>query len=225
VQITRHQITVAIPGVLLITPARHGDERGWFSETFRQSALEEPGFTAAFVQDNHVRSTTRGIQRGLHYQKPPHAQDKLLRCVVGAIFDVAVDIRKGSPTYGQWVGAELSAENRQQLLVPKGFAHGYVTLTDACEVLYKVTGLLHPGRPRARCAGAIRRSASTGRSRFRRSPPTTAITPRHCWQDRPAVHRRGPTMSCSPTSSGPHTKACRCTGATMRPLARPRNCR
>jgi dTDP-4-dehydrorhamnose 3,5-epimerase len=135
---------LAIPEVLLITPARHGDERGWFSETFRQSALEETGFTATFVQDNHVRSTTRGIQRGLHYQKPPHAQDKLLRCVVGAIFDVAVDIRKGSPTYGQWVGAELSAENRQQLLVPKGFAHGYVTLTDACEVLYKVTGYYTP---------------------------------------------------------------------------------
>lgn len=142
---------LAIPEVLLITPARHGDERGWFSETFRQSALEEAGFKAAFVQDNHVRSTTRGIQRGLHYQKPPHAQDKLLRCVVGAIFDVAVDIRKGSPTYGRWVGAELSAENRQQLLVPKGFAHGYVTLTDACEVLYKVTDYYAP-----RAEGGVR---------------------------------------------------------------------
>jgi len=135
---------LAIPEVLLITPARHGDERGWFSETFRQSALEEAGFTRPFVQDNHVRSTTRGIQRGLHYQKPPHAQDKLLRCVVGAIFDVAVDIRKGSPTYGQWVGAELSAENRQQLLVPQGFAHGYCTLTDDCEVLYKCTDYYAP---------------------------------------------------------------------------------
>jgi dTDP-4-dehydrorhamnose 3,5-epimerase len=147
---------LAIPEVLLITPARHGDERGWFSETFRQSALEEAGFGAAFVQDNHVRSTTRGIQRGLHYQKPPHAQDKLLRCVVGAIFDVAVDIRKGSPTYGQWVGAELSAENRQQLLVPKGFAHGYVTLTDACEVLYKVTDYYAP-----QAEGAVRWSDPT----------------------------------------------------------------
>jgi dTDP-4-dehydrorhamnose 3,5-epimerase len=136
---------MAIPEVLLITPARHGDERGWFSETFRQSALEEAGFTGGvFVQDNHVRSTTRGILRGLHFQKPPHAQDKLLRCVRGAIFDVAVDIRRGSPTFGQWVGAELSADNAQQLLVPKGFAHAYCTLTDECEVLYKVTDYYAP---------------------------------------------------------------------------------
>jgi dTDP-4-dehydrorhamnose 3,5-epimerase len=134
-----------IPEVLLITPQRHGDERGWFSETFRQSALEEAGFTGgAFVQDNHVRSTTRGILRGLHFQRPPNAQDKLLRCVRGAIFDVAVDIRKGSPTFGRWVGAELSAENAQQLLVPKGFAHAYCTLTDECEVLYKVSDYYAP---------------------------------------------------------------------------------
>lgn len=135
---------LAIPEVLLITPARHGDERGWFSETFRQSALEEQGFSGAFIQDNHVRSTSRGIVRGLHFQKPPHGQAKLLRCVRGAIFDVAVDIRKGSPTWGQWVGAELSAENAQQLLVPEGFAHGYCTLTDECEVIYKVTGYYAP---------------------------------------------------------------------------------
>ena len=136
---------LAIPEVLLITPARHGDERGWFSETFRQSALDEAGFAdGRFVQDNHVRSTTRGIVRGLHYQRPPHAQAKLLRCVRGAIFDVAVDIRVGSPTYGQWVGAELSAENAQQLLVPVGFAHGYCTLTEECEVLYKVTDYYTP---------------------------------------------------------------------------------
>ena len=135
----------AIPEVLLITPARHGDERGWFSESFRQSALDEAGFTGgAFVQDNHVRSTREGILRGLHFQKPPHAQDKLLRCVRGAIMDVAVDIRTGSPTYGHWVGAELSAENGQQLLVPRGFAHAYCTLTEECEVLYKVTGYYAP---------------------------------------------------------------------------------
>ncbi|KRA65865.1 dTDP-4-dehydrorhamnose 3,5-epimerase [Caulobacter sp. Root655] len=132
---------LSIPDVLLITPRRYGDERGWFSETFRQSALDEAGFTGgAFVQDNHVRSTQRGVLRGLHFQKPPHAQDKLVRCVRGAIFDVAVDIRDGSPTFGQWVGAELSADNAQQLLVPKGFAHAYCTLTQECEVLYKVTG-------------------------------------------------------------------------------------
>lgn len=140
------QITpLAIPDVLLIAPVRHGDERGWFSETFRQSALEEAGFSGgAFVQDNHVRSTTRGIVRGLHFQAPPHGQAKLLRCARGAIFDVAVDIRVGSPTYGRWVGAELSADNARQLLVPEGFAHGYCTLTDECEVLYKVTDYYAP---------------------------------------------------------------------------------
>lgn len=135
---------MAIPEVLLITPARHGDERGWFSETFRQSALEEAGFTSIFVQDNHVRSTRRGTLRGLHFQKPPRAQDKLLCCMRGAIFDVAVDIRRDSPTFGQWVGAELSADNGQQLLVPKGFAHAYCTLTDECEVLYKVSDYYAP---------------------------------------------------------------------------------
>jgi dTDP-4-dehydrorhamnose 3,5-epimerase len=135
---------LAIPEVLLITPARHGDERGWFSETFRQAALDEAGFTRTFVQDNHVRSTKRGIVRGLHFQAVPSAQDKLLRVVRGAIFDVAVDIRVGSPTYGVWVGAELSTDNAQQLLVPHGFAHGYCTLTEECEVLYKVTHYYDP---------------------------------------------------------------------------------
>jgi dTDP-4-dehydrorhamnose 3,5-epimerase len=137
---------MAIPEVLLITPARHGDERGWFSETFRQSALDEAGFAGgAFVQDNHARSTRRGVLRGLHFQRPPHAQDKLVRCVLGAILDVAVDIRRGSPTYGQWVGAELSADNGRQMLVPKGFAHAYCTLSDDCEVIYKVTDYYAPG--------------------------------------------------------------------------------
>lgn len=136
---------MAIPEVLLITPKRHGDERGWFSETFRQSALEDAGFRGgAFVQDNQARSTQRGVLRGLHFQKPPRAQDKLVRCVRGAIFDVAVDIRKGSPTFGQWVGAELSADNDRQMLIPKGFAHAYCTLTEACEVFYKVTDYYAP---------------------------------------------------------------------------------
>jgi dTDP-4-dehydrorhamnose 3,5-epimerase len=142
---------LAIPEVLLITPARHGDERGWFSETFRQAALDEAGFTRTFVQDNHVRSTKRGIVRGLHFQAAPSAQDKLLRVVRGAIFDVAVDIRVGSPTYGVWVGAELSADNAQQLLVPQGFAHGYCTLSEECEVLYKVTNYYDP-----KAEGALR---------------------------------------------------------------------
>ena len=136
---------MAIPEVLLITPTRQGDERGWFSETFRQSALDEAGFAGGpFLQDNQARSARKGVLRGLHFQKPPHAQDKLVRCVRGAILDVAVDIRKGSPTYGQWVGAELSADNGQQMLVPKGFAHAYCTLSDDCEVLYKVTAYYAP---------------------------------------------------------------------------------
>lgn len=136
---------MAIPDVLLITPRRHGDDRGWFSETFRQSALDEAGFRGGpFVQDNHARSTRRGVLRGLHFQAPPRAQDKLVRCVRGAIFDVAVDIRRGSPTFGQWVGAALTETGGEQLLVPKGFAHGYCTLSDDCEVIYKVTDYYAP---------------------------------------------------------------------------------
>lgn len=135
---------LSIPGVLLIKPQRRGDERGWFSETFRQSALDEAGFRGVFVQDNHARSSRRGVLRGLHFQKPPHAQDKLVRCVRGAVFDVAVDIRKGSPTYGRWVGTELSADNGLQLLAPKGFAHAYCTMSDDCEVIYKVTDYYAP---------------------------------------------------------------------------------
>ncbi|OJU13194.1 MAG: dTDP-4-dehydrorhamnose 3,5-epimerase [Caulobacterales bacterium 68-7] len=135
---------LAIPDLLLIEPRKHGDERGFFSETFSAAALAEAGFTRAFVQDNHSRSPKRGTVRGLHFQAPPHAQDKLLRVAAGAILDVAVDIRVGSPTYGQAVAVELSAANWRQLLVPKGFAHGFVTLTDDCDVLYKVTDYYAP---------------------------------------------------------------------------------
>ena len=130
---------LALPEVLLITPIKHGDDRGFFSETFSSKRLADAGFKKAFVQDNHSLSGKRGILRGLHFQRPPRAQDKLVRVSRGAVFDVAVDIRKGSPTFGQWVGAELSAENWRQMLVPAGFAHGFLTLTDAAEVLYKVT--------------------------------------------------------------------------------------
>ena len=130
---------LALPEVLLITPVKHGDDRGFFSETFSSRRLAEAGFTKPFVQDNHSLSGKRGILRGLHFQRPPHAQDKLVRVTRGAVFDVAVDIRRGSPTFGRWVGAELSAENWRQMLVPAGFAHGFLTLTDAAEVLYKVT--------------------------------------------------------------------------------------
>jgi dTDP-4-dehydrorhamnose 3,5-epimerase len=139
-QITR----LAIPDVLLISPNRLGDERGFFSETYNRRALAEAGFDKTFVQDNHSLSGRRGILRGLHFQRPPHAQDKLVRVTRGAVFDVAVDIRRGSPTFGQWVGEELSAENWRQLLVPAGFAHGFVTLTETAEVLYKVTDYYAP---------------------------------------------------------------------------------
>ena len=135
---------LALPEVLLITPKRHGDERGFFSETYSGKALAEAGFTGDFVQDNHSMSTRRGVLRGLHFQRPPFTQDKLVRVTRGAVFDVAVDIRQGSPTFGRWVGEELSAQNWAQLLVPAGFAHGFVTLTDEVEVLYKVTEYYAP---------------------------------------------------------------------------------
>lgn len=133
-----------IEDVLLIEPKRFGDSRGWFCETFREDRLAEMGFTSKFVQDNHSYSAEVGILRGLHFQKPPHAQDKLIRTVRGAILDVAVDIRKGSPTYGKSVSAELTAENGCQLLVPKGFLHGFVTLVPETEVVYKVTDYYAP---------------------------------------------------------------------------------
>ena len=134
----------AVPEVLLIEPQRFGDERGFFSETYNAKILAGAGLTLPFVQDNHSRSPHRGTVRGLHFQAPPHAQDKLLRVTRGAILDVAVDIRKGSPTYGRSVAVELSAENWRQLLVPKGFAHGFLTLAEDCEVLYKVTDYYAP---------------------------------------------------------------------------------
>jgi dTDP-4-dehydrorhamnose 3,5-epimerase len=130
---------LALPDVLLITPVKHGDSRGFFSETYSRRRLAEAGFDKVFVQDNHSLSGKRGILRGLHFQRAPHMQDKLVRVARGAVFDVAVDIRKGSPSFGQWVGAELSDENWRQMLVPAGFAHGFLTLTDTAEVLYKVT--------------------------------------------------------------------------------------
>ena len=129
----------ALPDVVLIEPKAFGDDRGWFMETYKQSEFEANGIRVEFRQDNHSRSTARGVLRGLHYQKDPAAQGKLVRCVVGAVYDVAVDIRKGSPTYGRWVGVELTAEGRRMLWVPAGFAHGFCTLTDVSEVVYKTT--------------------------------------------------------------------------------------
>ena len=136
--------SLKIADIKLLTPRVFADSRGWFSETWNARTLAAAGIEANFVQDNHALSTTRGTVRGLHYQRAPHAQDKLVRVLAGAILDVAVDIRRGSPTFGQHVTAMLSADNRQQLWVPKGFAHGYLTLTDNAEIAYKVTDFYAP---------------------------------------------------------------------------------
>ncbi len=138
-----------LEGVLEIVPARFGDARGFFSETYNAARLVQSGVDLTFVQDNHSLSARRGVLRGLHYQLPPRAQDKLVRVIRGAIFDVAVDIRRSSPTFAQWVGLELSAEKWNQLLVPKGFAHGFVTLTENTEVVYKVTDYYSPEHDRS----------------------------------------------------------------------------
>ena len=129
----------ALPGVKLLTPRRFGDARGWFMESWNREALRARGIDLDFVQDNHSLSAQTGTVRGLHYQRPPHAQAKLVRVVAGAILDVAVDVRRGSPTYGRWVAEELSAENGRQLLVPVGFLHGFVTRAPGTEVVYKCT--------------------------------------------------------------------------------------
>jgi dTDP-4-dehydrorhamnose 3,5-epimerase len=134
----------SIPDVLLIRPKKLGDERGFFSETFKASALKDAGVDLHWMQDNHSLSTRRGVVRGLHFQRPPKAQAKLLRVTRGAILDVAVDIRATSPTYGRHVAYELSAENWTQIFVPAGFAHGYCTLADNTEVLYKVSADYDP---------------------------------------------------------------------------------
>lgn len=141
----------SLPGVCVLTPRRFGDDRGWFSETWSRKALAEAGIDLDFVQDNQSFSAGVGTLRGLHYQAPPHAQDKLVRCTRGAIFDVAVDVRRGSPGFGQWLGVDLTAENGRQLLVPKGFLHGFVTRLPDTEVQYKVTDLYAP-----QCDGAVR---------------------------------------------------------------------
>jgi dTDP-4-dehydrorhamnose 3,5-epimerase len=133
-----------IEDILVIMPMKRIDHRGFFSETYRNEALRSQGVTADFVQENHVYSAERGVLRGLHFQIPPRAQGKLVRCIRGTILDIAVDIRKESPTYGRHVALELSAANWKQLWVPPGFAHGYITLEPDCEVIYKVTDYWAP---------------------------------------------------------------------------------
>lgn len=135
---------LAIADVILFTPKIFRDDRGFFSEVWNARALKDAGIDMNFVQDNHAFSKEKGVVRGLHFQLTPMAQDKLVRCPRGAILDIAVDIRKSSPTFGQHVSAILSGENWQQLLVPKGFAHGYLTLEPDTEVLYKVTEYYSP---------------------------------------------------------------------------------
>ncbi|TYP00065.1 dTDP-4-dehydrorhamnose 3,5-epimerase [Geothermobacter ehrlichii] len=142
-------IPTEIPDVLLIEPQVFGDARGFFLESFNQRRWEDmTGQSVVFVQDNHSRSV-RGVLRGLHYQLPPAEQGKLVRCVVGRIFDVAVDIRKNSPTFGRWVGRYLSADNFRQLWMPPGFAHGFLVLSERAEVLYKTTAYYAPEHDRA----------------------------------------------------------------------------
>ena len=140
---------LAIPEVLLIEPKVFGDERGFFYESFNQQAFNEAvGHDIQFVQDNHSKSA-KNVLRGLHYQLPPKAQGKLVRAVAGEVFDVAVDIRKNSPTHGQWVGEVLSAENKRQMWIPPGFAHGFLVLSESAEFLYKTTDFYAPEHERS----------------------------------------------------------------------------
>ena len=137
-------VPLTIPDVLLIEPKVFGDERGFFYESFNQAAFNEAtGLDVTFVQDNHSKSA-QNVLRGLHYQLPPKAQGKLVRVLVGEVFDVAVDIRKNSPTFGRWVGERLSAANKRQMWIPPGFAHGFVVLSESAEFLYKTTNYYAP---------------------------------------------------------------------------------
>lgn len=141
---------LALPGLVVLTPARFGDARGFFSESWNRRRMQEHGIDLDFVQDNHSLSREVGTLRGLHFQSPPHAQAKLVRCGRGRLFDVAVDIRRGSPSYGKWMGVELSAENGKQLLVPEGFLHGFITREPDTEIIYKCTDYYAP-----ECDGAV----------------------------------------------------------------------
>lgn len=140
-----------LAGLVVLTPTRFGDNRGFFSESWSRKRMQEHGLDLDYVQDNHSLSSAVGTVRGLHYQSPPHAQAKLVRCGRGLLFDVAVDIRRGSPTYGQWFGIELSFENGKQLLIPAGFLHGFATRAPDTEIIYKCTDYYAPD-----CDGSVR---------------------------------------------------------------------
>ena len=140
-----------LPDLLILEPARFGDERGFFSESWNRKTLQDQGINIDFVQDNHSLSAAVNTVRGLHFQSPPHAQAKLVRCGRGVLFDVAVDVRRGSPAFGRWFGIELSAENGRQLLVPAGFLHGFATRAPDTEIIYKCSDYYAP-----ECDGAVR---------------------------------------------------------------------
>lgn len=142
-------VQTGIQDLVIIEPDVFGDHRGWFSETYNKEKFEAEGLFYDFVQDNQSYSATKGTLRGLHYQLAPKSQTKLIRATRGSIFDVAVDLRQSSPTFGKWFGIELTAENKKQLLVPKGFAHGFMTLTEDVEVQYKVDELYSPEHDRS----------------------------------------------------------------------------
>ena len=142
-------IKTELEGVYIVEPKVFGDSRGWFMESYSATVFKEHGLNYNLVQDNHSFSATKGTLRGIHFQKGESAQAKLVRCSKGAVIDVAVDLRKGSPTYKKWVAVELSAENKRQLLIPRGFGHGFVTLTDDVEFLYKADNYYDPANDRS----------------------------------------------------------------------------
>ncbi len=163
----------ALDGVVIITPKRFGDDRGYFSEVWNKTALAEHGIDIDFVQDNHSLSVPQGTVRGLHYQSPPHAQAKLVRCGAGVVWDVAVDVRSGSPTYGQWTGVELSAENGRQLFIPAGFLHGFSTLTPNAELLYKCSDRYAP-----ECDGSVNWASQTLGIDWKIDPSKAHLSPK-----------------------------------------------
>jgi len=142
-------IQTELPGVVILEPAVFGDNRGWFMESWSLAKMQQAGLNYDFVQDNHSYSAQKGVLRGIHFQNNPAAQAKLVRCARGAVLDVAVDLRKNSPTYKKWVAIELSAENKRQLLIPRGFGHGFITLTEDVEFLYKADNLYNASADRS----------------------------------------------------------------------------
>jgi len=143
-----HVVKTELPDVFIIEPTVHKDNRGWFFESWSLLKMKAAGLDYDFIQDNHSYSAQKGVIRAIHFQQDPHAQAKLVRCTSGAVLDVAVDLRKHSPTYKKWVAVELSAENKRQLIIPRGYGHGFVTLTDNVEFQYKIDNSYNPDAER-----------------------------------------------------------------------------